>query len=463
MKLKYYVPFKAQIGQDAQLAVKESLINIEGTAIDTTVNTNKWQVPPEDLDFFVSSLQGAQLRIDHAESALAVIGKVPEAKNLGSSAWFRAEIGDASIIQKVLRGYLTHVSVQVDSDNVECSKCKKQTRNEGMLVHLCPGAWEVVHKPKVRELSIVASPAYKTTEFKPVGFAAAMNESQSNIRMCEGACVSGACTDKSSVTCRIKAWSPDLESFRANVDSKEKGVLEARKQVLKRLLALRVRISSQLLDGNEDVGSNREVQEPENKTNEHKEVKPLSAQQNGQQAASPHQAQGVVNVAPGEGAPKQVTYEEMQNQLKSLGDQLMKAEGAEIDALGKKIAEIEAEVGRRATKNALTRKLSELSKKMSESAESAETGKSAEAAKKGKKADPGADAVEDGDDDEDEEKKPQQAGARAHGKGLISTEDMDQESTGPSSPWFKDFLKANAKMREQGNTTFSGQAKGEGL
>ena len=178
MKLNYYIPFRAQVGQDAQLAVKENLINIEGTAIDASVNTNKWQVPEEDLDFFAQSLEGAQMRIDHAESALAVIDKVPEARRNGQEVLFRGEIGDATIIQKVLRGYLTHVSVQVDSDNVECSKCHEPSRKEGILVHLCPGAWEIVHKPRVRELSIVASPAYKNTEFKPVGFAAAMNASQ---------------------------------------------------------------------------------------------------------------------------------------------------------------------------------------------------------------------------------------------------------------------------------------------
>jgi hypothetical protein len=177
LELKYYVPFRA-LGEDRGLAVRESLLNIEGEAIDTSVNTNKWQVPREDLDYFITSLQGAQLRIDHAESAMAVIGKVPEAKRVGDTAKFRAEIGDLSIIQKVLRGYLTHVSVQVDSDDVECSACGKQTRTNGLLTHLCPGAWEKVHKPKVRELSIVASPAYKNTDFKPVGFAAAMSESQ---------------------------------------------------------------------------------------------------------------------------------------------------------------------------------------------------------------------------------------------------------------------------------------------
>ena len=41
-----------------------------------------------------------------------------------------------------------------------------------------PGAWEIIHKPKVRELSIVASPAYKDTAFAPVASAAAMNGDQ---------------------------------------------------------------------------------------------------------------------------------------------------------------------------------------------------------------------------------------------------------------------------------------------
>jgi hypothetical protein len=177
---KYFVQFKAADNVDAQMAIKERLLPIEGTAIDTSVNANKWQVPPEDLDFFVSTLQGSQLRIDHAESAMAVIGKVPKANRLGDTVQFRAEIGDLPIIEKVLRGYLSHVSVQVDSDDVQCSQCGQQTRKEGILVHLCPNAWEIVHKPRVRELSIVASPAYKNTEFKPLGFAAAMDAWQTS-------------------------------------------------------------------------------------------------------------------------------------------------------------------------------------------------------------------------------------------------------------------------------------------
>lgn len=410
MKLQYYIPFKAADNVDAQLAIKEKLLPIEGVAIDSSVNSNKWQVESGDLDFFVSTLQGAQLRIDHAESALAVIGKISESKKIGDTAWFRGEIGDLPIIEKVLRGYLTHVSVQVDSDDVECSKCHKPTRKEGLLVHLCAGAWEIVHKPKVRELSIVASPAYKNTEFKPLGFASAMNESQEKARV----------------------------EFQ-------------RRDLTKQILACRLKLAlmrSQSLKDDEDVGSNREVQGPENKSLK-EEVKPMS--ENAQAKASPHQAQGVVNVAPGEGPAKQVTYEELENQLKTLSDQLMKAEGAEIEALGKKVAGLESEIAKRATKVSLTRKLTELGKKLSESAADAQE----DAKKKG----------EDGDAEDlpgpPKLKAPDQANTaesaqKAAGKGIISTAEMDQEASGPSAPWFKDILKAHAKLGAEGRATFSG-------
>lgn len=178
MQLRYFVPFKAQEGVSADAALQQKQLGIEGVAINTSVNANKWQIPDEDLQFVVDGLQGAQLRIDHAESVLGVVGKVQSAKRDGDRVLFAAEVGDAQLIEKILRNYVNHVSIQVDSDDVECSKCKRATRKDGMLIHLCPDAWEVIHKPVVRELSIVASPAYKDTAFKPVGFGAAMDSSQ---------------------------------------------------------------------------------------------------------------------------------------------------------------------------------------------------------------------------------------------------------------------------------------------
>jgi hypothetical protein len=348
MQLHYYVPFKAAEGVSAEYALKEKLINIEGVAIDTSVNGNKWQVPEEDLDYFTESLKGAQLRADHAESVFMVVGKVPEAQRHLQEVHFRAEVGEEKLIEKILRGYVTHVSVQVDSEDVECSKCKRPTRKEGMLIHLCPGAWEIVHKPKVRELSIVASPAYKNTEFKPVGFAAAMNEGQ---------------------------WDAILKSV----------------------------TDSQLSGDNKDVGSKGDLQEPENKN------------------ASPHQAQGVVNVAPGETAPKQVTYEDFMQQLQQLEKQITQsgASEAEMDALKKKVAELEGEVAKRATKKTLSKKISDLTKQLQQPEEKGEEAEEAETA-------------------EAEAKK-------ASGKGIVAVDEIQKDALG-NYDWFKDLLKAHKKL-----------------
>jgi hypothetical protein len=325
---------------------------------------------------------------------MAVIGKVPEGKRVGNTVAFRAEVGDQAIIEKILRGYLTHVSVQVDSDDVECSKCKKPTRKESMLVHLCPGGYEIVHKPKVRELSIVASPAYQTTQFKPVGFAAAMNESQA----IEFPCAS--CTH-----------------------------------------------CSQLSEDNKNVGSRLTPQEPENKKNETKEVKHLSEQQNAQQGASPHQAQGVVNLAPGESAPKQVTYQDLMDQVtklqKQLGDGGVSATDSEIDALSKKIADIEGELGKRAKKAELSKKLADLTKQLTappaEEGESGETGE-AEAAGFPPKGE-GAEA----------EGAEAEASRRPSGRGIVAVDELKKEPAGPEYDWFfKDILKAHRKLQTQG-------------
>ncbi len=351
-QLKYYVPFKAAEGINTDLALKEGILPIEGTAIDTSVNANKWQVPPEDLDFFTASLKGAQLRIDHAESVLSIVGKVPEAIRSGNQVFFQAEVGEPSIIPKILRGYVNHVSVQVDSDDTECSVCGKQTRIEGILTHLCAGAWEIVHKPRVRELSIVASPAYKNTAFHPVGFAAAM--------------------------------------------------------------AL-----SQLSRGNKDVGSKGDLQEPENKPeSKDDKVKQMSQAQTPEANASTVQAQTQPSSLTAGKKAGDLTYQELMNQMQSLNKQIETASDAEIEAIKSKIAEIDAEVGKRATKKALTQKLNEMSRKLSESAEDAEDACSKPSASVSKQA--------------------------PKGNGIIATQEPVQ---GANLGWFQDLLKANSKLK----------------
>ena len=372
MQLRYFVPFKAQEGISADLALREKLLNIEGIAIDTSVNANKWAVPEDSLDFVAASLAGVQLRVDHAESVLMVVGRVSEAKRDGDRVLFRAEVGEEKLIEKILRNYVTHVSIQVDSDDVECSKCLKPTRKEGMLVHLCPGAWEIVHNPTVRELSIVASPAYKDTAFVPVGFAAAMNEGQ---------------------------WAAVLKS----VDS------------------------SQLSRDSKDGGSKGDLQEPDNKPESKTEVKTLS-EHNAQQVASPQKAQGITNIAPGESAPKQVTYDDFMNQLQQLEKQINQVPGAsetDMEALKQKVADLEAEVAKRATKRSLSKKISDVSKQMQQP-----------------KNEDGEDNEENGDDEDDAQACKAK---RASGKGIVALEEMKHDALG-NYDWFKDLLKAHKKL-----------------
>ncbi|MEM1589806.1 MAG: hypothetical protein QW175_05260 [Candidatus Bathyarchaeia archaeon] len=384
MQLRYYVPFKAQEGVTAEYALKEKLINIEGVAIDSSVNKNKWQVPREDLNYIVETLKGAQLRVDHAESALMVIGKVVDAWLDGDRVLFRAEVGDEKIIEKIIRDYIRYVSIQVDSDEVECSKCRRPTRREGQLVHLCPGAWEVVRKPRVRELSIVASPAYESTEFKPLGFFSAMNDDQ---------------------------WQAVVETLRV------RGLLEP--------------VSQSSVNTDDNVGSKAGgLQEPEQKIVEAKsEVKPMSVKAD--EKASPQQAQ-VVNVAPGETAPKQVEYEDFMKQLEKLMQQIKgEASDEAIEALEAKVKALEAELAKRAKKSTLAKKLSELSKRLAEL--EAEKGEEAEEAEEAKVPVPPVSEAEE-------------SAKKATGKGIVAVDVVNAQTFGPDMEWFKDLLKAHREL-----------------
>lgn len=335
MMFKYFAPFKAEETADLNLALREGILPIEGEAIDTSVNKNKWQVPEEDLEFLTSSLTGAQLRIDHAESVLSIVGKVNASSKLGDKVFFKAEVGEPSLFPKILRDYVNTVSIQVDSDNVECSVCHKQTRKDGMLVHLCPAAWEIVHKPRVRELSIVATPAYEKTLFRPVGFAAAVN--------------------------------------RAFYETPRENLLAA----YNRLLAA----FSQLPKGNgsKDGGSKGDLQEPDKKAgNSKKEDPAMSVKDQNVQAAGAGASQDnskgsfVASKKAGD-----LSYEELENQLIALKKQIESAGDVEMDNLKEKIAELDSEVAKRATKKALTQKLNQLTESLKNAAATESASKNA--------------------------------------------------------------------------------------
>jgi chromosome segregation ATPase len=151
-------------------------------------------------------------------------------------------------------------------------------------------------------------------------------------------------------------------------------------------------------------------------------------------------------------------------QLQDLKQQIYQAEGAEadseIDTLKKQVSKLESDLAKKATKRTLAKKVSELSKKMSEAAEE---GEEAEEGEQG----------EESDEDEDEEAKPSGpvdvvskrkgslAGKETHeteasptsntpygaGKGIVAVDELQKDALGgPDYGWFKDILKAKNRL-----------------
>lgn len=213
MRIVYYASITPAVDAETQkkmLAEFEQynklppVLKVKGVAIDASVNKNRWKVEPEDLDYLVEEankriqnpLGGIQYRLDHSENVRNIIGKVNKYWREGDKVYYEAETDDPDIIRKILRNYIKFDSIQIDSSSAYCSYCLEElkagkykseeemikkgllrTRDEnGVLMHLHQGAYEVVRKPKVREQSLVATPAYDSAITVPIGFSAAIDK-----------------------------------------------------------------------------------------------------------------------------------------------------------------------------------------------------------------------------------------------------------------------------------------------
>ena len=88
----------------------------------------------------------------------------------------------------------------------------------------------------------------------------------------------------------------------------------------------------QALDNSRSKGIPAFLQEPENKQKSKEGVKPLS-ELNAQRGASTQPGQGVINNASEESGPKQLTYEDLTNQLHNLEKQIKQVPSASDDEL----------------------------------------------------------------------------------------------------------------------------------
>lgn len=152
-------------------------IIIEGTAITDEANKNGWALDPLELDNVAAQLASGkiQLRVNHDSNVEGVVGRVLEAKRVGNRVDFVARVTTANpnVLLPIVMGDVDHSSIQADADKIVCSECRKDVGAMGFLCR-CKDNHQVISQVKVKELSVVADPAYESTTIAPVGFAASV-------------------------------------------------------------------------------------------------------------------------------------------------------------------------------------------------------------------------------------------------------------------------------------------------
>jgi predicted nuclease with TOPRIM domain len=124
-------------------------------------------------------------------------------------------------------------------------------------------------------------------------------------------------------------------------------------------------------------------------------------------------------------------------QLQQLEKQITQssARESEVEALKKKVAELEGEVAKRATKKSLSKKLSELTKQLQQPEE-----------------EKGEEAGGFPPKGEGAEAEAQKNAGKASGKGIVAVDEIQKDVLG-NYDWFKDILKAHRMLQTQ---TFKG-------
>lgn len=156
-------------------------INLKGVLIDSTVNENKWQILAEDLPDIAAQSVGTQLRLDHSDNVRDVKGQIlstflDEPHSEAKAEWdppnkyphihFDAELitDDNDVLIPILNGYVDHVSIGADAENVYCAQCGKPSKP---IKHCKCNSHDILKGIAVKEYSIITNPAYKNAVFVP--------------------------------------------------------------------------------------------------------------------------------------------------------------------------------------------------------------------------------------------------------------------------------------------------------
>ncbi len=146
---------------------------ISGELVNGDVCANNFALDAEELPKVASQVKDATLRLDHSKSARDVIGgfRLGSYDEKNKRVMFEAEIDDPSIQRSVMKGRLKYISIGASADAF-CSKCNSPSRP--IKTCKCKGSHDIIKNIRLKEASIVTEPAYRTSEFAPMGFAASI-------------------------------------------------------------------------------------------------------------------------------------------------------------------------------------------------------------------------------------------------------------------------------------------------
>lgn len=146
---------------------------ISGELVNGDVCANNFALAIDELPKVANQVKDATLRLDHSKSARDVIGgfRLGSYDEKNKRIMFEAEIDDPSIQRSVMKGRLKYISIGATADAF-CSKCNSPSRP--IKTCKCKGSHDIIKNIRLREGSIVTEPAYQTSEFAPMGFAASI-------------------------------------------------------------------------------------------------------------------------------------------------------------------------------------------------------------------------------------------------------------------------------------------------
>ena len=207
---------------ESEEKVESNSLKIKGVLVDTSVCSNNFAVDENEFPKLITQIPGTQLRIDHGKSVRDIIGALTKSEydKEKKLVTFEAEVDEPDIQRKILKNRVRFVSIGATADAF-CSKCHKSTKPFRSCK--CEGSFDLIKNIQLKEVSIISEPAYKTTEFSPVGFVASLSSALAEVKVTPSSSEEGIRPDLIKKMEEKEKMPEEVKEVKANTELKPAG------------------------------------------------------------------------------------------------------------------------------------------------------------------------------------------------------------------------------------------------